>query len=106
MKKFVAMYYGSAEAMQKMSQQSDSEKEEMMGKWFAWKEKAGDHLVDFGAPFMPGHALDSVAENKDPQKVITGFSILQGESLEQVSALFDTHPHKGAGIDLFECISM
>lgn len=106
MKKFIAIYYGTAEAMVQMSQQSNAEKEASMGKWFAWKEKVGDHLVDFGAPLMPGEGLDEVASQKDPQKLTTGYSLLQGENIEQVKALFDTHPHKGSGIDIFEQIKM
>ncbi len=110
MKKFIAVYYAPASAMAAMANVTPEQAAEGMKPWMAWKEKCGDAIVDMGAPLMPGAALDASGKWSGSSKEVTGYSILQGESAEQVKALFDGHPHlswaPGTSIEVHEFAPM
>ena len=110
MKKFVAIYYAPAEAMAKMGTTSEEDKAKGMEAWMAWKAKAGDAIVDFGAPLMGGQELSASGGWSGNGREVSGYSILQGESIEAVRALFEGHPHlswaPGCSIQVSECVSM
>ena len=58
----------------------------------AWIEKCGDGLVDLGTPLAGGMAL-SASGASPSDKGVTGYSILQAESMEAAQAMLMDHPH-------------
>ncbi len=110
MKKFVAVYYAPASAMAQMANATPEQKAAGMAPWMDWKARAGDAIVDFGAPLMPGHQLDPSGNWSGSTNEVTGYSILQGNSIEEVKALFAGHPHlswaPGCSIDVHEAAEM
>ena len=76
--------------------------------WRKWMQKAGSALVDPGSPLgnavvMKGSAGASGASN------VSGYSIVQAGSRQEVERLFEEHPHfkaPSAVIDILECLSM
>ena len=109
MNKYLVIYYAPAEAMATMATAIPEEKEAGMGAWMAWKEKAGDAVVNFGAPLMPGqnstNGNDWTASNNE----VSGYSVLQAESMEALQALCVDHPHlqsPGATLGLHEVMPM
>ena len=110
MKKFIAVYYAPAEAMAAMANITPEQAAEGMKPWFAWKEKCGDAVVDFGSPLMPGNRIEPSGSWSASTAQVTGFSILQGGSLDEVKAFFDGHPHlswaPGCAIDVHEFAPM
>lgn len=54
MAKFHLLYYTPTDKAWDKQDIPEEEKMESMNAWMAWKEKAGDAIVDFGAPLMPG----------------------------------------------------
>lgn len=106
MKKFIAIYNAPAEAMAAMSTMTPEQAAEGMKAWYAWKEKAGDAVVDFGAPLAPGSSINGDEKWSASDTKVSGYSILQGNSLEEVQSLFAGHPHlswaPGCSIDVHE----
>ena len=110
MKKFVAIYYSPAEAKAQMANITPEQAAEGMKPWMAWMEKCGDALVDMGAPFAAGQSTDASGNWKGSGSEVSGYSIVQGEALEDVKALFEAHPHlswaPGCSVEVLECVSM
>jgi hypothetical protein len=81
--------------------------QEAMGMWMAWMEKAGPAIVDGGSPLGDPTVLPSNGGQGDGY--VGGYSILQGESLEEITKLLDGHPHfhsPNASIEVREFLSM
>ncbi len=110
MKKFIALYYAPSSAMARMANTSEEDKAKGMEQWFAWKEKCGEHILDFGAPLMPAHTINAAGKWGQSTNEVTGYSILQGESEEQVKGLLEGHPHlswfEGCSIEVHGYASM
>ena len=81
-----------------------------MKHWFAWKDKVGTALVDFGAPLMGGIAINPSGNKANSSKQVSGYSIVQAENNEAAQGLFDNHPHlhwhPSASIEVHECVEM
>lgn len=110
MEKFVLIYYAPAEAMQSMATATPEEKEAGMGEWMKWKDKVGDAILDFGAPFMPGEACGKDGNFTPAMNDITGYSLIQAESMNKAKEMVKDHPHlhwwDGCRIEIKPCISM
>lgn len=110
MKKFMAIYHTPAQVMAQNANISAEEQEKGMQAWFAWRDRCGDHLLDFGAPLAPGQAIHQNGSWTTSAASTNGYSILQGDNLAQVQALFDNHPHlswgEGCTVDLHEFVEM
>ncbi len=79
-----------------------------MALWQAWHQKSGSAVVDLGAPLDKSTTLaaDSAAPSKS---AITGYSIMQANSIEDAVSLMKEHPHfhgPGSSIQILECVSM
>ena len=107
MKKYILNYHAPAEAMAKMANATPNEKAEVMKPWMAWKDKIGDSLVDMGAPMVGVYRVNSQATEANNGSEVTGYSIIQAESLEEAQTLLENHPHLEWGdncvIEVFEC---
>jgi len=79
-----------------------------MAAWRAWQDKCGSAVVDLGAPLEKSTML--AGGSATPGKTsMTGYAVLQAESVEQASALMKDHPHlrmPGASIEILECVPM
>ena len=107
MSKFIFIYRGPATPM---DQFTEAQSAEQRAAWGAWMGKVGSALVDGGAPFGNHTSLrddGSVAEAAD----LTGYTVLEAESLEAATALADGHPFLSEGqgrfnLDIFELMEM
>ena len=109
MKKYLVIYHAPAEVMGKMATATAAEKSEVMELWMAWKAKHDDHVVDFGAPLMGGECVDASGKWDASNKEVSGYSIIQGNSEEEVKGLFNGHPHlavPGCTVGVHEYIAM
>jgi len=105
-KKFLVLYKSSASAGEQMAG-SPGQAQEAMRQWMAWMEKAGPALVDPGSPLGEATELPPVAGQ--PGRHVGGYSILQGESVEDINKLLDGHPHyhsPDATIEVREFLAM
>ena len=106
MKKFIALYYAPASAAVASVSMTPEQQAKGMKAWYAWKEKCGDALLDFGAPLQTEQHLSGAGNWSGSITAVSGYSLLQGENLETVKALFEGHPHlawaPGTAIEVHE----
>lgn len=110
MKKFLVIYYAPVAAMEQMAKISKEDQAKGMEAWFQWKANNESNILDFGAPLMPGQSLDKSEKWSASNKEVTGYSIVQGEAMEDIKSIFKGHPHlswaDGCEIDVHECANM
>ena len=110
MKKFVVLYHASASALEQMAGMSPEEIKKGMEPWMAWAAKCGDALVDFGSPLVGGRKLAKAGTSSPSDKEVTGYSILQADSIEAAQALLKGHPHLervgDGGIEVHESVEL
>jgi hypothetical protein len=103
MAKFLVLYRSPTSARDQMASASPEEAKAGMDAWMAWAGRAGESIVDFGAP------VDGAWQVGDGSGDPTGFSILQADSPDDIVALLNDHPHlhgSGNSIDVHEFIPL
>ena len=90
MPKFMVLYRSSVSANEQMASSTPKQAQAGMEAWMQWAGKAGDHIVDLGSPVAP---VATVGKGDGAGQSIGGFSILQGDSRDEITALLDGHPH-------------
>lgn len=80
-----------------MSSMTQEEQMEGMKPWFAWKEKLGDQLIEFGAPLFGGTRVLPDGATAPSTKEVSGYSIVSADSVEAALELMRDHPHYGYG---------
>jgi hypothetical protein len=113
MKKFIAIYIGTPEALaewQKLSEQERKKQmQEGMAVWMKWHTDNAAAILDPGNPlgFTKSISSSGIADTKNQ---MTGYVIVQAESHEAAAKLFVNHPHftifPGASVELMECLPM
>lgn len=93
MKKYIVTYNAPMDASWKTEESSPEEMEKGMQAWMAWAQKCGDKLVDFGTPLGNGITFGPGGSSATSESRIIGYSILQSESVEEVTELLKDHPH-------------
>ncbi|MEM7036193.1 MAG: YciI family protein [Bacteroidota bacterium] len=110
MKKYLVIYHAPAAAMAKMATATPEEKEAGMKPWMEWMGKVGENLLDGGSPLMPGTTINVDGSEAPSTKEVTGYSILQAESMDAAKAMLHGHPHlqwePGCDVEVHEMISM
>jgi YCII-related domain len=100
--KYLVLYRSGTTASEQMASATPEQAQAGMEAWMTWAQQAGDAVVDLGSPTS---VIDPGGDSGDP---IGGYSILQAESSEALSAVLDRHPHKATGgtIETLEVLSM
>lgn len=111
MKKFMAVFTGTAESMARWHALDEAERKrreaEGMKAWHQWGEKLGDTIVDNGAPLGKTKRVtaDGIA---DIRNNLAAYTVVQTESHEAAARLFENHPHfsifPGDGVEIMECL--
>ena len=113
MKKFLAVYIGTEDAMAKwkdLSEDARKEREKQgMNAWMQWGEKNAKAILDTGAPL--GKTKRTSAKGiTDIKNALTGYTIIEAESHEAAAALFLKHPHfsifPGDSVEIMECLPL
>jgi hypothetical protein len=113
MKKFMAVYLGSAESMSnwKAMDEARRKQSEKAGKeaWVKWGAVNASAIVDHGSPLGRTKRI-SAQGIVDIRNEIAAWSIVQAESHEAAARLFENHPHftifPGDAIEVMECLPM
>jgi hypothetical protein len=83
-----------------MAQATPEQAQAGMDAWMAWAQRAGEAIVDLGAPLQPaGRVTASGTSASDSH---SGYSILQADSFEALASVLEGHRHlqmPGASID-------
>ena len=107
MARFILVYKGEATDMSDMT---EAQAGEVTAKWGVWMQKVGPALSDIGAPFGPGTSqVDDGTTGAAAS--LTGYSIVEADSMEGALALADGHPYLSEGngnfaIDIYELLPL
>jgi hypothetical protein len=113
MKKFLAIYLGSASAMEKWKKMDDDKRKPLekagMEAWQKWVKTHEKAIVDQGAPLGKTKRI-SAKGISDTKNEIGAYTVVQAESQEAAAKLFENHPHftilPGEAIEVMECLPM
>jgi len=104
---YMLLYRAPSSAIEQMAGATPEQAQAGMDAWMRWAEKAGDHIVDLGAPL--GESTTVGAQAQVDGDFIAGYSLLQAGSVDKVKSLLDIHPHlqmDGASIQVLEVLTM
>jgi hypothetical protein len=113
MKKYLAVYFGAASAMNEWAQLSEAAKQdrqkEGMKVWGAWAEKNSKLIKDIGNPLGKTKKVDKNGVS-DTKNELTAYTIVEAETHEEAAKLFVNHPHfqifPGDRIEIMECLKI
>lgn len=105
MTKFMVLYRSSASARDQMASATPEQMKAGMEAWMQWAAKAGEAVVDLGAPLAPAAHVGPGSGAGE----ISGYSIMQADSAGALGGVLDGHPHlsmTGNSIEVLEMLSM
>lgn len=108
MKKYLAIYLGTASEDQKSESTHELEKEMMEG-WMKWSQEYASAIVDGGTPLGKTKRVNGqgISDTKNDMVVYT---IVHAESHEEAAKIFERHPHvtlfPGTSIEIMECLTI
>jgi hypothetical protein len=70
---------------------------QVMEAWTAWYTRLGEAVVDFGNPTGASRVIAPDGAVSDSGPGITGYSLINAESLDAAVELCRVHPHLDAG---------
>ncbi len=92
MKKYMVLYHAPPSFNEKMAGMKPEEMMEEMGKWKVWMEGIGDAMLDFGNPLFGGQTVTK-SGNENSTREVSGYSMIQAESMDTAMKLLNGHPH-------------
>lgn len=115
MKKFLAIYIGSAEspAFKQWNAMDEAERKERQRSgieaWMRWGEEHKKSIVDVGAPLGKTKRTDANGVS-DTRNMMSGYTIVEAESHEAAAQMFANHPHfsifPGESVEIMECLPL
>lgn len=109
MKQYLVIYYAPKEAMESMQDITEEQAIEGMKPWYEWMQNVGEKLLDGGNPFGEGWEI-TPTEKLPSEKMVSGYSMLQAEDIDDAMKLLDGHPHfnwfEGCSLGLYEITPM
>ena len=113
MKKFLAVYMGSASGMaewKKMDEDKRKRQEKAgMEAWSKWATANQKSIVEQGTPLGKTKRISKQGIS-DTKNELTAYAIVQAESHEAAAKLFESHPHftifPGDSVEVMECLPM
>lgn len=113
MKKFMAVFTGSPDAMAGWQALDAAERQrreaEGMQAWKRWVETHSAAIVDDGAPLGKTKRITE-AGIADTRNNLAAYTVVQAESHEAAARLFEGHPHftifPGDGVEVMECLPL
>ena len=111
MKRFLAIYLGSASALAQWKATDEHKRKEQekggMDGWMTWVRKNEASIVELGSPLGKTKRINAKGIS-DTQNEMTAYTIVQAESHEAAAELFANHPHfmifPGDSVEIMECL--
>src|SRR5258708_6929718 len=104
MKKFLALYLAPTASFEQAMQGTPEDMKEGMAVWNTWMSENKKAIVDDGAPL--GKTKKVTPEGaSDFKNNIGGYMVVQAESFDDATKLFEDHPHyliEGGWIEIME----
>ena len=115
MKNFLAIYIGTAAALEKSQwhqldeAQRKTREAQGMSAWMEWGKKHAAAVVDQGTPLGKTKRV-SPEGVENIKNVMVGYVIIQAESHEAAAQMFENHPHfsifPGDSVEIMECLPL
>jgi hypothetical protein len=115
MKRFLAIYIGTATALEKARwNELDEEKRKAVDDagikaWMEWGATHSAAIVDQGSPLGKTKRASPQGVT-DIKNTMTGYVIVQAESHEAAAKMFENHPHftifPGDSVEIMECLPL
>ena len=108
MKRFMALYMAERSAIDQMMKPTPEDMKKGVDAWMNWHKANQKAVEELGAPLGKTKRVDARGMS-DTKNEITGYSIVEGDSFEAVSKVFEGHPHlqhPGCSIDLLEIMPL
>ena len=111
MKRYLAIYTGTAEAMAKWNSMPEQELRERqtagVKAWREWVERNKASIVEIGAPLGRTKSV-SQAGTADIRNSMSAFTVVLAQSHEAAAKLVEGHPHftvfPGEAVEVMECL--
>lgn len=111
MKKFLAIYIGTASAFEKWSTMDAAQRKEReksgMKAWGDWMTANKAVIVDQGGPLGKTKRTSGQGVS-DIKNSMAGYVIVQADSHEAAARMFEKHPHftifPGDSVEIMECL--
>ena len=108
MKKFMAVYTGSATPEQRAAMQADQARMQSgMEAWGKWMQEHQAAFVDAGGPLGKTKRIDSSGIT-DTANNLAAYVIVNAETHDEAARMFENHPHfaifPGDGVEIMECL--
>lgn len=115
MKKFLAIYIGTATALEKSNWNARPEAQRKqieqvgMQAWAEWAAKHQKSILVQGGPLGKTKRISSTGI-EDIKNNMTGYVVVEAESHEAAARMFENHPHfaifPGDSVEVMECMSI
>ena len=111
MKKFMAIYLGSANAMTGWEKLTEAERNQKqaagMKAWGDWMATHQKSVVETGGPLGKTRKVNSQGVS-EIRNLMSGYVVVQAESHDAAAKLFLNHPHftifPGDSVEVMECL--
>lgn len=102
MGKFVVVYEGGGMGA------TPEEQEASMNAWMSWFGSLGSAVLDMGNPFVNSTALMSDGSRAEPTRMLSGYSIIEADSLDDAASLVAKCPNLASGgtLEIYEALAM
>ncbi len=104
MSKFMILYRAPVSVLEQLASATPEQQQAGMEAWRVWAEKVGYAIADLGAPLA--HTTH-VGPGTAAADQVTGYSLLNAGSADEVETLLNGHPHltmPGASVEVLELI--
>lgn len=104
MSKFMILYRSTVSAREQLASATPEQQQAGMEAWRVWAEKTSYAIADLGAPLAHTTHVGPGTAGTDE---VTGYSVLNAGSADEVGTLLVGHPHltmPGASIEVLELI--
>lgn len=113
MKNFLAIYLGSAAALESWRHLNADKRDELekqgIEAWMNWAKENHSSIVDMGSPVGKTKRVDKNGIS-DIRNEIGAYTIVRAESHEAAAKLFENHPHfmlfPGESVEIMECLPL
>jgi hypothetical protein len=104
MSKFMILYRATTSAREQMANATPEQMQAGLEAWRTWATKVGYAVADLGSPLAHTTHVGPGAASTEG---VTGYSILEAGSADEVETILDGHPHlamPGGSVEVFELI--
>ena len=115
MKKFMAIYIGTAAALEKFQQQypdpgkQKAQEKAGMEAWWKWVMTNEKSIADNGSPLGKTKRISSDGIS-DIRNNVAAYTIVTAESHQAAARMFENHPHfmffPGDSVEVMECLPL